>query len=456
MIEQYKYGQLDITFSGWRVRWGGEIYGWMDEQDFRNHNASKNPSASGIHVHGAYYDPDGNGRIDLKYDYDDKRCWRWDVNAGKWLTEKEFDEKYHLTPESKRGTIDEVVNEAIEERKEETMTVEQTPVKRGRGRPRKEVTEARKLETEVKDSLMELFLMGAREKITDAIQLSANEAVSDVVAYVDAVREEILQLEGRKLTLVTPLGKKVLTGARHEKFEQLLQTVSVGLAAMIVGPAGSGKTFASEQVAEALDLPFYAISVGSQTSKSDLVGFITANGGYVRTQFREAYENGGVFLMDEIDAGNANVLVLLNSALAGHSAAFPDQMVKKHENFRFVATANTFGTGANRQYVGRNQIDAATLDRFVTIVWPVDTVLEGSTVAHFENGSKWHKVIIEVRAQVDNNSWRLVVSPRATIKGAALLDAGVEFDEVVNMVLLGQADASQQGIIRQTAKSNWR
>lgn len=29
-----------------------------------------------------------------------------------------------------------------------------------------------------------------------------------------------------------------------------------------------------------------------------------------------------------------------------------------------IATANTFGRGANRSYAGRNQLDEATLDRF--------------------------------------------------------------------------------------------
>jgi cobaltochelatase CobS len=37
-----------------------------------------------------------------------------------------------------------------------------------------------------------------------------------------------------------------------------------------------------------------------------------------------------------------------------------------------VATANTFGTGADRVYVGSLQIDGATLDRFAFLEWPYD------------------------------------------------------------------------------------
>lgn len=381
---------------------------------------------------GAYFlNDDGSVRID---DYG--RKWRWSTKRGNWITEADFA----------------AIADVNDVEKDEAVT---EPKKRGRGRPRKEVTVARTVEETTKDALMDLFVTGAREKVLEAITATANTAVEDVVAYVDALREEFILHESKRLTISGPLGNKELTGTRHMRFEQLLKTVSLGLAAMLVGPAGSGKTFASEQVAEALDLSFYAISVGSQTSKSDIIGYMNANGDYIRTQFRDAYEHGGVFLMDEIDAGNANVLVLLNSALAGSQAAFPDKMVTKHENFRFVATANTYGTGANRQYVGRNQIDAATLDRFVSITWPVDTALELSTVSHLSHGSKWHRVVTTVRDLVESNAWRIVVSPRATIKGSHLLEAGLTIDEVIEMTLLGQADQSQQSLIRESAKRVW-
>jgi cobaltochelatase CobS len=80
------------------------------------------------------------------------------------------------------------------------------------------------------------------------------------------------------------------------------------------------------------------------------------------------YEDGGVFLFDEIDAADSNTLLVLNSALANGQMALanrPDAPVaRKHPDFVAIAAANTFGTGADRQYVGRNQLDESTLDRF--------------------------------------------------------------------------------------------
>lgn len=55
--------------------------------------------------------------------------------------------------------------------------------------------------------------------------------------------------------------------------------------------------------------------------------------------------------------------------MANNVCAFPDKMVKKHKDFIVCASGNTYGTGADRKYVGRLEIDAATLDRFAFAAW---------------------------------------------------------------------------------------
>ena len=384
--------------------------------------------------HGEFYkDVTGNTWTDP-----DGLRWQWSETTKEWMTEAKFAQQNEVE--------EEVVQEAVVE-----------APKRKRGRPRKEETVQRTVEAAAKDAIFELFVAGAKVNITETLQNAVNEGVMDLTDYLDKIQAEILNYESKKIHIITPRGTKEFVGTRHMRFEQLLTVVSAGLSAMIVGPAGSGKTYASEQVADALDLPFYAISVGAQTSKSDLFGYMDGGGTYRSTMFRQAYEHGGVFLMDEIDAGNANVLVMLNSALAGSSAAFPDKqdMVKKHENFRFISTANTFGTGASRQYVGRNQIDAATLDRFVTIDWPVDEALEAMTIKDYTHGPRWHGVVKRVRQLVDSNKWRVVVSPRATMKGAMLLESGLDFAQVLEMTLLSTATEDQRPQITNAAKGAW-
>jgi hypothetical protein len=225
---------------------------------------------------------------------------------------------------------------------------------------------------------------------------------------------------------------------QHERFPLLLQGLAVGLNVLLVGPAGTGKTTAARKAAEALGLGFSCLSVGPQTSKSDLLGFVDAGGTYRESLFVQAYRDGGVFLLDEIDAGNAGVLTVLNAALAGDVMATPIGMVERSARFVCVAGANTYGQGASRQYVGRNQLDGASLDRFAILDWPIDVGLERmmiglpapAPVLDLNRGGTmdleaWHSRVVAVRASVEKQQVRAIVGPRSTHSGAALLAAGV-------------------------------
>lgn len=198
--------------------------------------------------------------------------------------------------------------------------------------------------------------------------------------------------------------KAAVTGRQHNKLAQVLRYVQIRQSLYLYGPAGTGKTQLAETAAQAVNLPFYPISVCGQTTKSDLLGYTTANGSYIETIFRTAYENGGVFLLDEIDNGNPNVTAVLNSALANGVCTFPDKVVKRHPDFICIAAANTFGTGASAEYIGRNPIDAATLDRFKQIFVDYDEELEmelfpnaAAIVQKLRKAMKGERVVISMR-----------------------------------------------------------
>lgn len=265
---------------------------------------------------------------------------------------------------------------------------------------------------------------------------------------------ELRELAKKNQKLEIKQGDKVtvLEGLKHKQLEQLITYASMRLSPLLVGMAGTGKTHAGEQTAVALGLSFYSMSVGAQTSKSDIIGYMDASGKYVRTHFRDAYENGGVFLMDEIDAGNANVLIQINAALSNGLCAFPDAMVKRHEDFVFIASANTFGNGANRQYVGRNQLDAATLDRFAVIEWFIDDELEESLAVGL-NGKAWYMAVRAARDYVSEKNIRALISPRATQKGSRLLDVGQELTEVINATLLGSVPDDKKTDVTQVTRT---
>jgi len=290
----------------------------------------------------------------------------------------------------------------------------------------------------------------------------AEDVLSSVQAKIDRrVSQKVKKLEdainqARPIYVVSEnFESQPVDGIQHHNFETLIRIVHTGQPVMLVGPAGTGKSHAAEQTAQVLGLEFYAMSVGAQTSKSDLIGYMDAMKNYVSTPFRKAYEEGGLFLLDEIDAGNSNVLIQLNAALANGYMSFPDEMIRRHDNFRFIASANTYGMGANRQYVGRNQLDAATLDRFVSLQWDIDTNVEES-LAVGKHGNAWLGVVRMVRDYVQERDLRVVVSPRATQRGSKLLAAGLDFNDVLHMALLSQFSADEKSELHVKSHTAWR
>ena len=222
-----------------------------------------------------------------------------------------------------------------------------------------------------------------------------------------------------------------VVGVCHHLTEQIAQVCNLGIHQMLVGPAGGGKTTTGEKVAEILDLKFYPMSVGPQTTKSDLLGFIDAAGNYHTTPLREAFEHGGLLLLDEVDAANAGVLTIINALLANGYCSFPDGVKQRSENFRCICACNTYGRGADRQYVGRNQLDAATLDRFAVVDFDYDNELERMIAGN----DAWVAKVQKYRERAFKLQMRVVISPRASIFGARLLASGMKESLVEDLVV---------------------
>lgn len=262
---------------------------------------------------------------------------------------------------------------------------------------------------------------------------------------IKGLKKEVENLKTRKpLELVVKVdnAKPNDLGTQHFQLPTLIQILATKLNVYLVGPAGAGKTHAAIQCAKALDVPFHF--TGAVASEFKLTGFMDAQGRIVSTEFRKAYENGGLFLFDEIDASYPQAVLAFNAALANDYMDFPDKRVQRHENFYCIAAANTYGQGADRQYVGRNQLDAASLDRFVFIDWKYDENLERQLAGN----EKWSSYVQKVRKFIEENKIRHVVSPRASIFGAKLLSSGVSQDIVETTILWkGLDEATKNKIV---------
>ncbi len=241
-----------------------------------------------------------------------------------------------------------------------------------------------------------------------------------------------------------PLPPPTPEESRHPLMQDLYIVVKSDIPAMLVGPAGSGKTTACAMVADLLKIPFYAQSFCAQTSLSQLIGYKDAVGVYHPSIFRMAFEHGGVFLGDEIDAGNPNITAFLNAAISNGFCSFPDAMVKRHKDFRMVAAANTFGNGKTIEYIGRNPIDAATLDRFVQILWPYDDEFEAKIAPY----KKWLDIVRVFRKSVADRGLRHIISPRASLYGTKLLHSGMKLKTVVEITLIkGMEESVKKAIL---------
>lgn len=280
----------------------------------------------------------------------------------------------------------------------------------------------------------------------DGLKVEANRDLKEIESYITVGKPLVVNLG----TVEAPKNKLV-----HSVFPKLMKILSSTKRKekniMLVGGAGGGKTHLASSVAEALKLQFYPMSVGLQTTKSDLLGFINAHGVYMPSPIRLAYENGGVLLLDEFDAAHAGVITILNSLLANGHCSFPDKIVEKHKDFVCLCACNTYGKGGTMEYVGRNRLDAATLDRFIVL----DVSYDNSLETLLTNNDKWLKTVNTVREIVKSQGIKMIVSPRAAMDGADLLEAGFTEEETLEMCIFkGCSEDIKDKILRGLERLN--
>lgn len=255
--------------------------------------------------------------------------------------------------------------------------------------------------------LAEKGLTSLMEKLRAAVHREAKDALREAADRVQPI--------------VIKTGDKVrkVKGTLPPEFKKMVELASARVPIMLVGPAGCGKTYLCEKLAEALDMEFSDQSCSEGMSESVFNGLLLPIGkggefNHVTSPFMDRYEGGGVMLLDEIDAGDPNLFTYINKAIANRSYTvaqrYKNPSVKKHEDFVLVCAANTFGHGADAMYVGRNQLDAATLDRFKVglIAMDYDHEVERS-IADNEDLCQW---AWKIRARIKEQKIRRIMSTR--------------------------------------------
>lgn len=152
----------------------------------------------------------------------------------------------------------------------------------------------------------------------------------------------------------------------------LLDVVGYALAhnapALIVGETGTGKTSAIRYACKVAGLPYRRINLNGGTSVDELVGKILIKDGttyWNDGMLVDAMKRGHVIVFDEINAGQAEVLFVLQSLLDDDRMVIIDDgagtIVRPHPDFRFFATMNPAESGG---YAGTRDLNKALMSRF--------------------------------------------------------------------------------------------
>lgn len=300
------------------------------------------------------------------------------------------------------------------------------------------------------------YSMGILEKaVIELISKTQAERIeSEIMGQVqNEVRNFIKNEYGtieRKIVTVVDGKRGEQRGIQHEKFETILKFVANNEPVFLTGPAGSGKNVICKQVAEALGLNFYFTNAVTQEYK--LTGFTDAMGNYQETQFYKAFTQGGVFMLDEMDASIPEVLVILNAAIANRYFDFPAPIgyVEAHPDFRVVAAGNTTGQGANFEYVGRNQLDGASLDRFAIVKVDYSKAIENSVSAGNMEIADFCR---DFRRAANKAGLNVIVSYRA-IGRLAKMTQILDDDEALETCLLKGIEKDDINMIYDNMKTN--
>jgi hypothetical protein len=260
-----------------------------------------------------------------------------------------------------------------------------------------------------------------------------NGALEDEVPYIPVTPNAPQQ---REVQLTLPDTDEIITPSWWNEVCTYLIPGQVRPAIAIVGPSGNGKTVVAEAALRAMGYEFGVQDATEYIEPADLVGtmsFGMENGsggefwtdGIVTTNFR----SGRATLINEWDAMNPRAALCLQSAtqdpgsggrdryitLAGNS---DEPQVWPKGDCPIILTMNTWGTGATREYVGRNTLDAAGYDRLTII----STGYENEAAIIQKHGYDQEIALwLEdwagtVRSVIDANSLRVILSMRSLLR----------------------------------------
>ncbi len=267
---------------------------------------------------------------------------------------------------------------------------------------------------------------------TDFHLKAAQNGLGEVIkANLDVIKNEIMR-NGTTIQLPN-LPTFDIELSDHPVIQEVIASINLFKKVLLVGPAGTGKTYMIEQLAQRMNLPFYKYSCSRDSSVHDLLGYKQPTSEtYLNTTFINAYENGGIFLVDEYDAMSGDMALFFNGVADDSSfISIPHRdtapTAQRHKDFILVMAGNTWGSGSS-DYSGRDFQDQALLDRFrlskifVGYHYPLEKAMLGSN----------YPVVMAVRKKMEE--FGSYISTR-NIKDIALVAKSANLKTAINLLV---------------------
>lgn len=294
-----------------------------------------------------------------------------------------------------------------------------------------------KPDSDVLNTLRELLGVGSIDEAQ--LEQMVDRAVSKVVT-----RPTVIQLgDQREFTITAPV---------HQAFEPLLRKIRAGVHIVLTGGPGVGKTTLTGQLAEALGLRHVVTPMKPLPQDHEFFGYNSPiTGDLVQGVVRDLYESGGIWVLDELDTAHPSTPPTLNMLLAQDYFDFPRngggvERVKRHKDFRVMATGNTYGGGGSVDFAGTTKINEATRDRFTFFHMGIDEKLEQAICDSIDPtfSRAVLGVVRKARANAERYGLRVFITPRASIDATKMMALGDSLRDALNGRLMGRGLPADQ------------
>ena len=215
----------------------------------------------------------------------------------------------------------------------------------------------------------------------------------------------------------------------HEKTEEVIRAILLGEWPYLYGPSGAGKGKIVSQIGELIGIN--TINGGKIGEPYTILGYIDPQGRFRVTPTFIAFTQGNLIFYDEMDNGNPDTQILLNTLYSelrekindptsSHYITYAEEYpIEINPNTRMISAGNTDGSGENEAFNARSQIDEAIQERYIPIYIPYDNKVEQKI---FGNLTSWYNFLINFRKVCEDYAKKnglSVATGNATTRDAA-------------------------------------